>query len=136
VVNIRRAGAHDAAALVTLWDTAYAHGRSDDGLALVERALADDHLVCVVAEVDSTIVGSLVAGFDGWRGNLYRLAVAPEHRGKGIAHQLLAEAHHAPRGLGAGRVTAIVDRANAPAVRFWEASGYRLDADAVRYVGP
>jgi ribosomal protein S18 acetylase RimI-like enzyme len=136
VVEIRRASGRDATALVTLWDNAYVHGRSDDGLALVERALADDHLVCVVAEVDSTIVGSVVAGFDGWRGNLYRLAVAPEQRGQGIAQQLLAEAHRALRGLGAGRITAIVDQENAPAVRFWEASGYRLDADAVRYVGP
>jgi ribosomal protein S18 acetylase RimI-like enzyme len=136
VVEIRRASGRDAAALVALWDTAYAHERSDDGLALLERALADDHLVCVVAEVESTIVGSLVAGFDGWRGNLYRLAVAPAQRGQGIAQQLLAEAHRALREFGVGRITAIVDRENAAAVRFWDASGYRLDADAVRYVGP
>jgi len=136
VVEIRRAGVRDAAALVSLWELAYAHGRSDDGVALVERALADDHLVCLVAEAESTIVGSLVAGFDGWRGNLYRLAVAPSQRGQGIAKALLAEVHVALRELGAGRITAIVDRENTPAVRFWESSGYRLDADAVRYVGP
>jgi ribosomal protein S18 acetylase RimI-like enzyme len=136
VALIRHAEARDAAALVALWDDAYADGRSHDGLMLVERALADDHLVCVVAEAHSTIVGSLIAGFDGWRGNLYRLAVAPQHRGQGIAQQLLAEAHRALRDLGAGRITAIVDRENAPAVRFWESSGYCLDTDAVRYVGP
>jgi ribosomal protein S18 acetylase RimI-like enzyme len=136
MVDIRRADVRDAVGLVELWDRAYAHGRSDDGTALVERALADDHLVCVVAEDESTIVGSLVAGFDGWRGNLYRLAVAPEQRGQGIAEALLAAAHRALRELGAGRITAIVDRANAPAVRFWESSGYRPDDDAVRYVGP
>jgi ribosomal protein S18 acetylase RimI-like enzyme len=136
VIEIRRAAVQDAAALVALWDSAYARARSDDGLALVERALADDHVVCVVAEVDATLVGSLVGAYDGWRGNLYRLAVAPAHRGQGIARRLLDEAHHALRVLGARRITAIVDRDNAPAVRFWESSGYRLDSDAVRYVGP
>jgi ribosomal protein S18 acetylase RimI-like enzyme len=136
VVEIRRATVRDAEALLALWELSYAHGRSDDGLALVGRALGDDHLVCVVAEVHAGIVGSLVAGFDGWRGNLYRLAVAPDHRGQGIAQALLAEAHRALRALGAGRVTAIVDREHTPAVRFWESSGYRLDTGAVRYVGP
>jgi ribosomal protein S18 acetylase RimI-like enzyme len=62
--------------------------------------------------------------------------VAPPHRGQGVAQQLLAAAHRALRELGAGRITAIVDRENTPAVRFWESSGYRLDTDAVRYVGP
>ncbi len=54
MVEYRRASARDAGALVAPWDEAYAHGRSDDGVARLERALADDHLVCVVAEAGST----------------------------------------------------------------------------------
>jgi ribosomal protein S18 acetylase RimI-like enzyme len=34
-------------------------------------------------------VGTLVAAWDGWRGNMYRLAVLPEHRRAGIGRELV-----------------------------------------------
>jgi ribosomal protein S18 acetylase RimI-like enzyme len=133
---IRRATVDDAAALVALWDGAYAHERSPDGLDAVTRALQDDHLVCVVAVDDDRIIGSLLVAFDGWRGNLYRLAVAPAHRRHGVARELLAHGERALRELGAARRVAIVDARNDAARAFWSAHGYEPDPDAVRYVGP
>ena len=35
------------------------------------------------------IVGSVIAGWDGWRCHLYRLAVAPARRREGIGRALL-----------------------------------------------
>jgi ribosomal protein S18 acetylase RimI-like enzyme len=37
-----------------------------------------------VAEGDGEIVGALIAAWDGWRGNMYRLAVREGHRREGI----------------------------------------------------
>jgi hypothetical protein len=31
----------------------------------------------LVATIDNQIVGSVIGGWDGWRGNIYRLAVTP-----------------------------------------------------------
>ncbi len=38
---------------------------------------------------DGAIVATLIAAWDGWRGNMYRLAVAPELRREGIARTLV-----------------------------------------------
>jgi len=36
--------------------------------------------VVLFAEEEGHIVGTVIGGFDGWRGNIYRLAVHPEHQ--------------------------------------------------------
>jgi ribosomal protein S18 acetylase RimI-like enzyme len=75
-----------------------------------------------------------VAVWDGWRGNMYRLAVLQEHRGRGIATRLVDEAHARLRGKGARRVTALVGRDELAAARLWEAAGYCEDQRVVRFV--
>ncbi len=42
----------------------------------------------LVAEAGERVVGSLIVGWDGWRGFLCRLAVRPDHRRQGYRHQL------------------------------------------------
>ncbi len=98
--------------------------------ALVERS--DGSLL--VAEADGRIVGSLIAGWDGWRGNMYRLAVLPEYRRRGIALRLVAEGERRLREQGAIRIGAIVLRDHPDAVGFWQAAGYTFQEDAGRFV--
>ena len=45
--------------------------------------------VARVVDLTDRVVGTVIAGWDGWRAHLYRLAVAPDLRGRGIARQLL-----------------------------------------------
>ena len=42
----------------------------------------------MVAESDQQIVGTVIAGWDGWRGSIYRLVVAPSHRRAGLGRRL------------------------------------------------
>ena len=87
------------------------------------------HDALLVAEVDGQIVGAVIAAFDGWRGNFYRLAVAPVHRRRGIAAQLLAAGEERLRAAGVLRVTALVAFDDEVARGFWAAAGY--DADPI-----
>ena len=48
----------------------------------------------LVAEEGGEVVGVLIAAWDGWRGGMYRLAVRPERRRRGIG-RLLVEAGEA-----------------------------------------
>ena len=82
------------------------------------------------------IVGSVIGGWDGWRGNIYRLAVAPEYRRRGIARRLVKVVSRALFDKGAERIGALVEHEHSWAVQFWESLNelaYRRDPQFVRY---
>ena len=54
-------------------------GVSDDPVSL-ERLLETSADALLVAEADGRVVGTIIAGCDGWRANFYRLAVLPSAR--------------------------------------------------------
>jgi ribosomal protein S18 acetylase RimI-like enzyme len=60
------------------------HASTPDCIDDVERLLADSPAALLVAEHGGEIVGALIAGWDGWRGNMYRLAVSERHRREGV----------------------------------------------------
>jgi ribosomal protein S18 acetylase RimI-like enzyme len=70
------------------------------------------------------------SGWDGWRGNIYRLAVSPAYLRRGIARALVGEAERRLCGMGARRISALVESDHQWATDFWDslgASGYRHD---------
>ena len=83
------------------------------------------------------VVGSVIGGWDGWRGNIYRLAVAPDARRHGLARRLVQEAERMLVSKGARRISALVERHEAHAVGFWDAlsdRGWRRDERMLRYI--
>ena len=78
-------------------------------------------------------MGSVIAGWDGWRGAIYRLAVGPEHRRRGLGQSLLRAAEERLTGLGGRRLHAIVVEANANAVAFWDATDWEHQAGQLRF---
>jgi ribosomal protein S18 acetylase RimI-like enzyme len=134
-MSIRAATAQDIPAVLALWERARSPAaRRADGQSSVERLMeqADDALL--VAECKGRVVGALVAAWDGWRGNMYQLAVAPECRRRGVARRLVDEAHERLRARGANRITALVAKDEVEATGLWRALGYDRDEYLVRYV--
>ena len=82
----------------------------------------------------STIVGTLIASWDGWRGAMYRLAVSPAMRRRGIAARLVEEGERRIRAKGARRFHLIVLEDEAPAQAFWTAVGYEHQHERLRFV--
>jgi ribosomal protein S18 acetylase RimI-like enzyme len=94
----------------------------------------DSPAALLVAERDGEIVGTLIAAWDGWRGNMYRLAVREGRRREGIGIALTRAGEDYLRGRGARRVTALVAYDDEGAGGFWEAAGYPSDREIGRRV--
>lgn len=88
----------------------------------------------LVADHRGRIVGAIVAAWDGWRGNLFRLAVLPEHRRRGIGRRLVEAGHDRLRARGARRVTALVARDEPDAAGLRVSTAYREDEHISRFV--
>ncbi|MFT3855773.1 MAG: GNAT family N-acetyltransferase [Ilumatobacteraceae bacterium] len=105
-----------------------------DSVAAVRALLGRDPEALIVARDSSTIVGTVIAGWDGWRAHLYRLAVHPQHRRRGIATSLLDAAEARLSALEATRFDAMVLDGNDLGQAAWVARGYERQPDWSRWV--
>jgi ribosomal protein S18 acetylase RimI-like enzyme len=132
---IRPATEHDTAAVLELWKGARSPiAALGDNEASVRTVLDHDPGSLLVAERDGRVVGTLVAAWDGWRGSMYRLAVAEDQRRQGIARELVQAGEEHLRRRGARRIGALVDRDDPAATALWAGAGYDLDEQVARYV--
>ena len=132
-ISIRQASLSDIEGIMALWRYSEATPSVTDTVDGLRRAMSEPSLCLLVAEVNGTLAGSIIGTFDGWRGNLYRLAVHPQLRRRGIARALVHQVERWLTERGARRITALVEKDHASAVGLWEAAGYQLDERMVRY---
>ena len=134
-VEIREATVDDLDTVVALWNADADPARTlIDEPADVRRFIATGTGVLLIAEDGNTLVGTIIAAWDGWRGNLYRLVVTADRRRQGVARQLVARAEQALRDRGCPRITALVHLGLDEAPAFWPAVGYERDTQVGRFV--
>jgi ribosomal protein S18 acetylase RimI-like enzyme len=136
-IAIRHCRLEECAAVLALWERAGAVPSPTDTLEELERLVRTHGDGFLVAIQRNTVVGSVIAGWDGWRGNIYRLAVAPEARRRRLAQRLIREAVLVMRAKGGRRFSALVERHEPHAVAFWDyltVDGWRRDERMMRYV--
>jgi ribosomal protein S18 acetylase RimI-like enzyme len=127
-VLVRPFEAADRPALEALWSQVF----PGDPPANAPARMIDDKLrvqpeLLLVAVVDGQLAGAVMAGYDGVRGWLYHLAVAPALRRRGIATRLVRRAEEALATLGCAKINLQLRASNASVAAFYQTLGYRVE---------
>jgi ribosomal protein S18 acetylase RimI-like enzyme len=94
---------------------------------MIENKLKVQPELLLVGDLGGSVVGAVMAGFDGVRGWLHHLAVAHEHRRKGFATKLVKAAEDGVRLLGCTKVNLQLRVTNHEVVSFYRSLGYQIE---------
>ncbi len=81
----------------------------------------------LVGEIDGVVIATCIVGYEGHRGWINRLAVAPAHQGGGHGRALMAEAERLLRGVGCAKINLQVRTTNTPVITFYRRLGFAVD---------
>lgn len=137
MIEYRPATTAEAQAVLDFWARAAEDAdRPPDSPEAVLRLIERDPEALILAVDNDQVVGSIIVGWDGWRCHLYRLAVAPTHRRRGIARTLIDLAESRFAAYGGTRADAMVLDSNSEAHPTWAKAGYGPQPNWSRWVKP
>lgn len=114
--------------VVALWQTVFAYETAHNRPALViDKKLAIDDDLFFVALAENTVVGTIMAGYDGHRGWIYSVAVSPSHHRQGIGSQLVAHAERALIAKGAVKINLQIMQGNEAVTAFYASLGFSVE---------
>jgi len=134
-MEFRHATHDDAALILRFWTESGASIGVTDTVEQIQRVATNPAAVFLVAVLSGEIVGTLLGTYDGWRGNMYRLVVRPDHRRQGIGRELVRRVERVFADWGVRRITVLVEADRPWAAEFWTAIGYPRDDHIVRHLG-
>jgi len=114
----------EADAAAALWAEAGLVRAWNDPHADIAAALACPTSTILAARDGGSVIGTVMAGYDGHRGWLYYVAVAPSHRGTGVGRTLVEAAEHWLADQGARVIRLMVRAENEAVTAFYAALGY------------
>jgi ribosomal protein S18 acetylase RimI-like enzyme len=114
--------------VIRLWERVFGYETAHNAPTLViDKKVAVGDGLFFVAIWESTVVGTIMAGYDGHRGWIYSLAVDPAHRKRGIGSQLLSVAERQLIARGCLKINLQIMEGNEQVQAFYEANGYRVE---------
>ena len=130
-IDIRTYSTDDEDSVIALWlevfpgDTAW--NKSADVIA---RKLNVQPELFYIALSSDKVVGSVIAGYDGVRGWIHRLAVHPSYRRQGLATQLMHRAEIGLKEIGCPKINLQVRASNMEVVKFYASLGFSVEERA------
>ncbi len=114
--------------VIALWETVFAYETAHNRPALViDKKLAVNDDLFFVAIADNTVVGTIMAGYDGHRGWIYSVAVSPSHHRQGIGSELVVHAERALIAKGAVKINLQIMQGNESVTAFYASLGFSVE---------
>jgi ribosomal protein S18 acetylase RimI-like enzyme len=117
----------DQAAVIALWEECKLTRPWNDPHKDIARKLEVQPELFLVGTIDDAVMASVMAGYEGHRGWMNYLAVAPRHRGRGFGRALVEHVERLLLERGCPKVGLLVRNSNKEAAEFYRRLGYAQD---------
>jgi ribosomal protein S18 acetylase RimI-like enzyme len=126
-LEIRPFAPSDEPALVALWrDCGLTVPWNDPHRDIARKMQAQPDLL-LLGFASGRLVATVMVGYDGHRGWINYLGVAPDCRRQGFGAVMMAEAESRLRALGCPKINLQVRGSNAQAIEFYNRIGFKVD---------
>ena len=126
-MHIRPYQPADEEAVIALWQQCDLVRPWNDPHKDIQRKLAVRPDLFLVGELNGRVVACVMAGYEGHRGWLNYLAVAPQHQRQGLARAIVTEAERLLKAAGCPKINLQVRTSNAGVIEFYRRLGYTVD---------
>ena len=124
---IRQYEVADRDEVIELWKQCGLVVPQNDPNRDIERKLRVNPEWFLVGLLEGDIVATCMAGYEGHRGWINYLAVAPRYRRRGFAAKLMREAERILRKAGCPKINLQIRTSNTSVIEFYQAIGYSID---------
>ncbi len=126
-MNIRAYQASDEGAVIDLWLRCGLVVPQNNPRADIQRKLSVAPELVLVGTLNGEIVATVMAGYEGHRGWINYLAVAPDHQKTGCGRQIMARAEELLRERGCPKINLQVRSSNQQVIEFYQRLGFTCD---------
>jgi len=118
----------DQAGVIALWQSCGLIVPHNNPQSDIQRKLAVGRDLFLVGECEHGIIATAMGGYEGHRGWVNYLAVAPANRGQGLGRDMMTRLEQLLLARGCPKLNLMVRDSNQHAIAFYKALGYQVDA--------
>jgi ribosomal protein S18 acetylase RimI-like enzyme len=126
-MDIRPFQAADEGAVIDLWRRCDLLRPWNDPHRDIQRKRQVRPDLFLVGVLDGVVVATAMVGYEGHRGWISYLGVAPEHQHKGFGRAMMDEAERLLRQCGCPKINLQVRTTNHAVIEFYQRIGFKLD---------
>jgi ribosomal protein S18 acetylase RimI-like enzyme len=127
-LHIRTFQEADQASVIALWQSCGLVVPHNNPQRDIQRKLAMGRDLFLVGEHEDGIIATVMGGYEGHRGWVNYLAVAPANRGQGLGRTMMNKLEQRLLARACPKLNLMVRDSNHEAIAFYQALGYQVDA--------